>query len=91
MHKLQHAHVQVSDAQESEIVVICIASGIPGYDEYAEADYYAAKLYYSVKKEIVIQAGQIDSGQDNDARKHAPGDSKLGQMPLPAESMRLEK
>jgi hypothetical protein len=67
MHELQCAHVEISDAQEGEIVVIGITAGIPGYDEYAEAYYYAAKLYYGVKQEIVVQTGQINGGQDDDA------------------------
>jgi hypothetical protein len=67
MHQLQYAHVEIGNAQEGEIVVIGIAAGIPGYDEDAEAYYYAAKLYYGVKEEIVIPAGQIDGGQNNDA------------------------
>jgi hypothetical protein len=67
MHQFQYAHVEISDAQEGIIVVIGVAAGIPGYDKYTEAYYDAAKLYNSMGEEIIIQTGQIDGGQDNDA------------------------
>jgi hypothetical protein len=64
MDQVESANEEIGDSKEEKIIIVEETAGVPSDHKDAAGDDNREYLYEAVKKEVIVETGQIQSKKD---------------------------